>query len=366
MSKKYSQTKAMLAIMKASLRAAFRSPQGVFFSLFFPIVLIVIFGSLGRNSGVSVDVAFDQQTDSTNVIYQKITRNGLFDIKKGSAEHINDLLKKGRITAKIRIVPVKNSDSAEYEIHLITSSAGMRDYQVLRTALENVIQEVDAEIYPARPSAAFISNEMIKGRAYSQIDFLLPGMIGFSLIGAAIFGIAFSFYSLKETLVLKRLYSTPIRKPYIVLGEGIARVIFQLTTVVALIAFGYFAYNFTLANGFITFLEMMLLSFLGLIVFMGFGFVISGISKNQNVIPIYANLFMFPQYFLSGTFFPKTALPLGLQSVINYLPLTASNDAMRNVAFEGTGLLSCWKEISILIIWGIIVYSIAVRVFKWE
>lgn len=365
MSKRYSQITAMLAIMKASLNAAFRSPQGVFFSLFFPIVLIIIFGSLGRNSTVSVDVAFDEQTDSANIIFQKITGNALFDIKKGSGEEINDLLKKGRITAKIRIIPVK-ADSAKFDIHLITSSASMRDYEVLRTALENVIQDVDAEIYPARPSAAFISSEMIRGRAYTQIDFLLPGMIGFSLIGAAIFGIAFSFYSLKETLVLKRLYSTPIRKPYIVLGEGIARVIFQLTTVVALIAFGYFAYDFTLAKGFVTFLEMMLLSFLGLIVFMGFGFVISGISKNQNVIPIYANLFMFPQYFLSGTFFPKTALPAGLQAVINYLPLTALNDAMRNVAFEGTGLLSCWKEIGILVIWGIIVYIIAVKVFKWE
>ncbi len=366
MSKKYSQITAMLAIMRASLRAAFRSPQGVFFSLFFPIVLIVIFGSLGRNSGVNVDVAFDEKTDSANIIYQAINKNSLFDIKKGSTEHINDLLKKGRITAKIRIVPLKSGDTIKYDIHLITSSASMRDFNVLRTALENVIQDVDAKIYPARPSTAFISNEMVKGRVYSQIDFLLPGMIGFSLIGAAIFGIAFSFYSLKETLVLKRLYSTPIRKPYIVLGEGIARVIFQLTTVVALIAFGYFAYDFTLANGFITFLEMMVLSFLGLIVFMGFGFVISGISKNQNVIPIYANLFMFPQYFLSGTFFPKTALPIGLQAIINYLPLTALNDAMRNVAFEGTGLLSCWKEISILVVWGIIVYAIAVRVFKWE
>ena len=188
-----------------------------------------------------MDVAFDEQTDSTNILYKKISSNQLFDVKKGSAEEINDLLKKGRITAKIRITPIKKNDTTHFDVHLITSSASMRDYQVLLTALENVIQEVDAEMYPSRPSAASISNEMVKGRAYTQIDFLLPGMIGFSLIGAAIFGIAFSFYSLKETLVLKRLYSTPIKKSYIVLGEGIARVIFQLTTVVALIAFGYFA-----------------------------------------------------------------------------------------------------------------------------
>lgn len=362
----YSQMRAMLAITRASLSAAFRSPQGVFFSLFFPIVLIVIFGSLGRGGPMSVDVAFDKQTDTTNVLYRNLANNPLFDFQQGTEAEVDDLLKKGRITARIRIVPVKKSDTTLYDIHLVTSSASMRNFAVLQTALENVIQEVDEKVYPGRPSVAFISHEQVQGRAYAQIDFLLPGMIGFSLIGAAIFGIAFSFYALKETLVLKRLYSTPIRKPYIVLGEAIARVIFQLTTVVVLIAFGYFVYGFTLAHGFITFLEMMLLSFLGLIVFMGFGFVISGVARNQNVIPIYANIFMFPQYFLSGTFFPKTALPLGLQSVINYLPLTALNDAMRNVAFEGTGLLSCWKEISILVAWGIIVYATAVRVFKWE
>lgn len=369
MRKQYSQLTAMLAITKASLRASFRSMQAVFFSLFFPIVLIMIFGSLSRSRPVSIEVAFDENTDTINPVYRKIKESQLLDFEKGTPEEINDLLAKGRITAKINVIswpPRENSTERTFNVQLITSSASMKDYEALKTAIEKVILDVDKEKYPTRPSIAFTSMKMVEGRAYRYMDFLLPGMIGFSLIGAAIFGIAFSFFSLKETLVLKRLYSTPIRRAYIVLGEGIARVIFQLTTVVVLIAFGYFAYDFTLANGLITFFEMMLLSFLGLVVFMGFGFVISGIAKNQNVIPIYANLFMFPQYFLSGTFFPKTALPAGLQAVINYLPLTALNDALRKVAFEGTGLLSCWKEIGILGIWGILVYALAVKVFKWE
>ena len=49
----------------------------------------------------------------------------------------------------------------------------------------------------------------------------------------------------------------------------------------------------------------MALSLLGLLVFMGLGFIISGIAKNESAIPIFANLFMLPQYFLSGTFFSK-------------------------------------------------------------
>jgi ABC-2 type transport system permease protein len=273
------------------------------------------------------------------------------------------MLRKGRITAIIGLS--KKTDSVAI-IHLRATTASVRDLSTLKSALENFIYTEDAHAHPERKTLATISQTITEVRKYDRIDFLLPGMIGFSLIGAAIFGIAFSFYALKETLVLKRLYSTPIQKTYIVVGEGIARVLFQLTTVVVLIAFGYFVYHFTLANGIITFINMMILSFLGLIVFMGFGFVISGISKNQNVIPIYANLFMFPQYFLSGTFFPKTALPAGLQAVINYLPLTALNDALRKVAFEGSGLISCWREIGVLAVWGILVYALAVKVFKWE
>lgn len=363
MSKKYSQLKAMLAITKASLKAHFRSPQAVFFSLFFPIVLIVIFGSLGGNSAPSVDVAFEKNIDTTAVIYRQLESLPVLDVHNSKKEDVEDMLRKGRITAIIGLSPKQDSTT---DIHLRMTTASVKDYSILNSVLRNFVFETDAKAHPDRKPIATISQTITEVRKYDRIDFLLPGMIGFSLIGAAIFGIAFAFYSLKETLVLKRLYSTPIQKTYIVVGEGIARVIFQLTTVVVLIAFGYFVYHFTLANGIVTFLEMLLLSFLGLIVFMGFGFVISGIAKNQNVIPVYANLFMFPQYFLSGTFFPKSALPAGMQSVISYLPLTALNDAMRNVAFEGSGLLACWKEISILLGWGILVYVIAIRVFKWE
>ena len=137
-------------------------------------------------------------------------------------------------------------------------------------------------------------------------------------------------------------------------------------TATVLILFGRFFYHFTLSDGLITFLELMVLSVLGLIVFMGFGYTISSVAKNQNVIPIYANLFMFPQYLLSGTFFPKTALPDKIQWIINALPLTAMNDAMRKVSFEGAHLTDCGKQLGILAIWGIVIYAIAIKVFKWE
>lgn len=366
MPQQYNQFRAMLAITKASLKATFRSPQSIFFSLFFPIVLIWIFGSLGGNGNPSVDVAMEKNADTTNFISRAMLQVPVLNFVDNRKKNIEDELKKGRITAIISVVPQRDSASP-YVINLRTSAASQKDVGLLRSILRTVTSEIDQRMHPERaPIAAVRETISYNDRPYQLIDFFLPGMIGFSLIGSAVFGIAFLFYSLRETLVLKRMYSTPIRRTYIILGESLSKVIFQLMTVVILVLFGHYFYGFHLAHGFLTFLDMMILSFFGLLVFMGFGFLISGVSRNQNVIPIYANLFMFPQYFLSGTFFSRSALPAFLQPIIRLLPLTALNDSMRKVAFEGASLFSCWQELLILAVWGVVVYAVTARVFRWE
>ena len=55
-----------------------------------------------------------------------------------------------------------------------------------------------------------------------------------------------------------------------------------------------------------------------------------------------------------------------MQPFIKFLPLTAVNDAMRKVAFEGASLGSNWQELLILTGWGIIIYIITAKVFRWE
>lgn len=365
MSGQYNQWTAMWAICRATLRAIFKSPQAIFFSLFFPIVLIMVFGALAGSGGKAYDVAFDAKSDTLSPLYYWIKSNNLFDVNEGSEAELLDRLKKGRITAMIDVHQLPDHRAPrQYEIRLKTTSAGQRELPAVRDILESIIARIAANGNENR--VATISVEEIPGRPYRMIDFYLPGMLGFSLIGSAVFGVAFVFYTLRETLVLKRMFATPVKKTFIVLGESLARVLFQLSTSIVLILFGTFFYHFTLAHGFVTFLELLVLSFLGIAVFMGFGFIISSLAKNQHVIPIYANLFMFPQYFLSGTFFPKGLLPESLQAIINYLPLTALNDAMRKVSFEGMHLLGVGKEITILIVWCLLAYSVLIRIFRWE
>jgi ABC-2 type transport system permease protein len=364
----YSQFKAMLAITKASLSAIFRSPSAVVFSIAFPLIFILVFGFIGGSGKISVSIAFDKKSDTTNSIYGILKNTAGLKIVRKDEHLIKEDLEKGRVTAIIDIQKT-GQQSPAYSIHLTSSEAvNPQNIQVIQSILSAVISGLNQAQYPDRQTVATVNKEVnqIPGRIYRTIDFILPGQLGFSLLSAGVFGVAFLFFNLRQQLVLKRFYATPIRRSYIVLGEALSRVIFQMLTAIIIIGVGHFAFHFTLVNGMVTFLNIMLLSFIALILFMGFGFIVSSVAKNESTIPPFANLITLPQFLLAGTFFSIEAFPSWLQPICKVLPLTHFNNAMRNIAFEGAGLMECGKELGILGIWIVIIYTVAFRTFKWE
>lgn len=365
---KYNQFKAMFAITKGSLRSIFRSPSAVVFSIVFPMVFILVFGFIGGDGGISLDVAVNKNADTSNVVYQSLKKVSSLHFITETDSLLKEDIEKGNITAVINIRKNPAGNPA-YIIELKSSEAvNPQNISILESILKDVISTINAKVFPQTATIAAIDNNVIKvpGREYRRIDFILPGQLGFSLLSAGVFGVAFTFFNLRQQLVLKRFFATPIRRTYIVLGEALSRVLFQLMTAVIIVGFGAFVFKFTLVHGFETFLEIMLLSFIALIVFMGFGFVVSSVAKNESTIPPFANLFTLPQFLLAGTFFPITYFPKWLQVFCNLLPLTHFNNAMRNISFEGASFISCWPDVGALLIWGIIIYAVAVKVFRWE
>ena len=217
-----------------------------------------------------------------------------------------------------------------------------------------------------QPTIARIIPQISQVREYRTIDFILPGQLGFSLLSSGVFGVAFLFFNLRQQLVIKRFFATPVSKASIILGEGLSRVIFQLITAIVIIAIGHFAFKFTLVHGWLTFIEIMLLSFIALVVFMGFGFIVSGIAKNEGSIPPLANIITLPQFLLAGTFFSIEVFPKWLQPICKILPLTYFNDAMRKISFEGLHLYDTWRELGILGIWMIVIYMVVIKVIRWD
>jgi ABC-2 type transport system permease protein len=367
----YSQVTAMLAITKASLRAIFRSPSAVIFSFAFPFIFILVFGFIGGNNGVPVyKIALAKNCDTTNLLFDSIkTSKRIRIVYFKSSEELRTNLVKGKITG-IFTISKNQVDTPAYTYTITTTSASDDKWPQFLPVINSLVDNINNRKFPGRPTYArenFVAErdrEVI--REYKTIDFILPGQLGFSLLSSGVFGVAFMFFNLRNTLVLKRFFATPISRTYIVLGEGLARVIFQMITAIVIIVAGWLLFGFTLVNGVRTVLEMLALSFIGLIVFMGFGFIVSGLAKNDSSIPPFANLITLPQFLLGGTFFGVEAFPRWLQPISKALPLTHLNTAMRAVAFEGQNLWDVREEIGILLLWCAIAYAVAIKVFKWE
>ena len=367
----YSQVRAMLAITKASLKAQFRSPSAVLFSFAFPFIFILVFGFIGNNGGVPVyKIALDKNCDTANALFDSIKASNRIKIVRFATEkELRSSLVKGKITGIFKIEK-NNTTIPAYTYSIATTSASDDKWPQFMPIITGIANKISNQVYANRPNYAIADFDYKRDveiiREYKTIDFILPGQLGFSLLSSGVFGVAFMFFNLRNALVLKRFFATPISRTHIILGEGFARVIFQMLTAIVIIVAGRFLFGFTLINGITTLLEMLVLSFLGLIVFMGFGFIVSGLATSDSTIPPFANLITLPQFLLGGTFFSIEAFPKWLQPISKALPLTHLNTAMRAVAFEGQNLWDVKSEIGVLLLWGLVIYAVAVKVFKWE
>ncbi|WPU97972.1 ABC transporter permease [Mucilaginibacter sp. cycad4] len=374
MNKPYSNTKATLAIARASFRSILRSPSAVVFTLAFPLIFIIVFANIG-GGGMSIDVgvAKGSDTSANNPVYTALKKNKIMHlIHDQTADEMSKNLAKGNIDAIIDLKPF--APPASMTVHVQYSKASGDKGSVLKSALNNIFYRIQSEELKRIqsyttvqvPQLIDLKEETISGRPYKYIDFILPGQLGFSLLSSGVFGTAFVFLSLRLTLVIKRFFATPVKRYSIVLGEAIARLAFSLLGSLFIILVGHYMFGFTLIHGVTTVLNMLVLSAIGLIIFMGFGFTVSGIAKNESSVPPLSNIITLPQFLLSGTFFSITAFPTWLQYISKALPLTHLNDAMRKVAFEGAGLGDVTHQLLILFAWFIGIYAVAVKTFKWE
>jgi len=374
MNNKYSNTKATLAIAKASFLSILRSPSAVVFTLAFPLIFIIVFANIG-GGGMSIDVgvAKGSDTSANNPVYTALKKNKIMHlIHDQTADEMSKNLAKGNLDAILDLKPF--APPASMTVHVQYSQASGDKGSVLKSALNNIFYRIQSEELKRIqsyttvkvPNLIDLKEETISGRPYKYIDFILPGQLGFSLLSSGVFGTAFVFLSLRLTLVIKRFFATPVKRYSIVLGEAIARLAFSLLGSLFIILVGHYMFGFTLIHGVTTVLNMLVLSAIGLIIFMGFGFTVSGIAKNESSVPPLSNIITLPQFLLSGTFFSITAFPNWLQYISKVLPLTHLNDAMRKVAFEGAGLGDVTHQLLILFAWFIGIYAVAVKTFKWE
>jgi len=358
MSAPYSQFKAFKALTKAAMISILKSPTSVVFSFAFPLVFILAFSYLGKNKTVEYQLAFTPNSEQYASLIAQIDAQPNLKVKPYTNEQkIVEQLKRGNIDVVLHIDSIHTPPY--YAIKIEQTILEPKDEIVLQALMEQTV-------HPNAQSVLNTQHEPSTIDEFKNIDFILPGQLVFALLAASVFGTAFLFYNLRQQLVLKRFLATPISKITVIASECFARMLVQIASAVFIIGVGYFFLDYTLINGFWTFLNMMILCIIALFTFLSYGFIISGIAKSEATIPPLANIVTLPQFILAGTFFPIENLPTVVQYVSKIMPLTYFNDAMRQIAFDGASLWQVKIDILVMLLWGIISFVIASKTFKWE
>lgn len=355
------QIKPFFALFKASFTSTFRNRTTVFFNFLFPFVFITIFGILG-NSNIKLEIGVRPESLTSGPIYEAINKVEVFKLIPDSNQVIDDKLKKGQLPVAITITQNENL----FNIQLDQSTATQGSAETIAMIISNIVAQINRPQDPSYQELVTLKTNQIEGRTYRQIDYVLPGQLAFAILMNALFGIGFSLVVLRKELVLKRIFATPTSRLTIIFAESLSRVVLAIMQAVVIILVGHFLFKFTLADGAITFINMLILSLIGIVVFLGFGLLIPGISKDENSVSVTAQLIMMPQLFLSGAFFQIEAFPLFVQNIAHLLPMTFLNEAFKKVAFEGLSILDCGYQIGGMLIWAIVLYAIDVKIFKWE
>lgn len=357
---------------RINTRRFFRDRLAIFFSILFPLIFLFVFGGIfGRNSGTSFKVAI---IDQSNTAFSKqfvntINHEKLFkvDPQATTMDKVNEKLKRSQIDGAIilpagfgEVKPGTNypSGKATLEYTQNSQSAG----QTLVSVLDAQFNQInDKYVHSVTPLS--VEGKQSNEKGLKQFDYTFAGLLGFSILGIGIFGPVNVFPELKKQGILRRLHTTPLKVSEYFLSTVVTQVLLGLISIAVMFAVAIAVFHLHIVGNP---LELLVYIAFSIVTILGIGLALGGWAKNERQVAPLANIVVFPMMFLSGTFFPRFLMPEWLQSVSNYIPLSAAIDGIRLIATEGKSLLDLGPQIGVLTIWLVAIYLIAFRVFRWE
>ena len=361
----------------ASLKMYFRNRQAIFWSLFFPLLIMVIFGLLDFDRynpprvGV-VDLAENEASAALIAGLRSTGENEVVDISTGSGAAMRRELDDGDLHAVVEIPEGFGQPGAASTVRVLYDSNRPQESGVTINVVGEVLDRVFVELaqVPAeyRVENRFrIEPEAVAGQGQGYSGFLVPGVVALSIMQLGIFGVAFTLVRYRAQGVLRRLKATPIDPAHFLAGQVVTRVIIAVLQAALLFGVGALVLDVTIGrNNPAAWLLLLLLSVLGATLFISLGLAVSGVAKNEDTAAPLTNIIAMPMMFLSGVFFPRDAMPEFLAGITQYMPLTYVNEALRAVVNNGAGVASLGPQLLGMGVWAIITFVLAIRMFRWE
>jgi ABC-2 type transport system permease protein len=338
----------LLELTVSRAKEFLREPEAVFWVFAFPVLLAVALGFAFRAKGpdqIPVGVVAVSEADATMAALQS---SPVLLPRSFSAAEGREALRTGRISLLV--------EPGSPVTFLFDETRP--DSRIARLEADDVLQRA-----AGRKEAMAVRSEKIEEKGSRYIDFLIPGLLGMNLMGTGIWSIAFSVTTARNRRILKRLVATPMHKSHYLLAQIFGRLMFLLPEIVFLVGVGWLFFDVAVRG---SLLLLLLLCLLGAMTFCGLGLLCgSRVSTIEGASGL-ANLIMLPMWVLSGVFFSSERFPDAVQPVINALPLTALNQALRGVINEGLGPAGIFPQVAVLLAWGVVSFAVALKIFRWR
>ncbi len=330
------------------VRSFLREPEALFWTFGFPLLMAVGLGLAFRGEGTEAARIAVERGSAGERFLGALQATAEIDLRLLTPAEAERALRQGDVA-----LVVSGADALTYRYDPARSES-----QAARLLTDRAVQTAAGGTQPVRVTE---DRERVPGSRY--IDWVIPGLIGLNLLSTGMWGVGFNIVQMRQKKQLKRLVATPMRRRDFLLSQILARLVFILLEVPPLVLFAWLAFGVRVEG---SLLALSAIVFLGAITFSGLGLLAAARARTIEGVSGILNLVMLPMFVLSGVFFAASRYPDAMQPVIQALPLTAFNDALRAVYGGATSLAGLGPEVLILLAWTVGSFVIALRAFRWQ
>ena len=390
------------SLLSHSLRIAwkdlvelFRNRLGLVLLVVMPLFMMVMVGFIYPSNGNSVsnlpvalvneDAGYGNSTIASQTFimgFQQInSQTGMFVLSNASSmSDIKDRVQRGDLeggivipsnfTASIlsgeqgTLIIVTDQSNPQISATIWAVLSGVFDQMGTMLARQNV-QMLNPAVNASNSLAIVkpynVQTEGVVSGNPSYFDFIAPGIMAMTVMMSVMTGLPVAISQEKEVGTLDGMMVAPINRLSIILGKTLGQTARGLIQGVIILALAVGLFGVTIHGSILLVFGLLLL---GVFSFVGIGIVVTSVAKDQETATMLMMTLMFPMMFLSGVFFPIQQMPWYMQDISKVLPLTYASQALRKVMVLGAGIPDIATELTVLIVFGVVMTAIAVPVFR--
>ena len=355
-------------------RSYTRNPVALFFSLIFPIILIGLFGlifSAVGTTAVPLYVVNDDHGSLPSAQFLDALSNTsvvTVNVVQVNGSHFASWLGQNDYPVGL-LIPAgfgaNYTHNRSVNVTVFTDPADAADSGAVLGAVAGVVNSFNLRsacgLNRTCGTVVGIDTANVGSPVYKYIDYLIPGLIGFSILTSPMFSLVDISSSYRKEGIFRQLSLTPLTRSEWLTARVGWYVLLTFLSAGIMVGTGVelFGAHVTLTLGVLPFLIV------GPFFFVSLGMLCGSAARTPESAALIGNLVTFPMMFLSGTFFTVSSFPPGLQAVAHALPLYYVIDGMNQVMLYANAARAT-EDLVVVLVSAVVVFLLAVRLFKWR